>query len=217
MFSGIVDEVGIIKSIETGKLTISAHEALKETSLGDSIAVNGICLTATTIGSSSFSADVMPETLRRTNLGILRPGDSVNLERALAVGGRFGGHFVQGHIDGTGKIISVVPEQEALLLTIAAPAEIMHYIVEKGFIAVDGVSLTITGCDDTSFGVSLVAYTRQGTTLGYKKTENVVNLEIDILAKYMDRLRERGGEEGMKKDPSGISYDFLADHGFLAM
>ncbi|MFC1963230.1 riboflavin synthase [Chloroflexota bacterium] len=217
MFSGIVDEVGIIKSIESGKLTISAHEVLHETRLGDSIAVNGICLTVTTIGSSSFSVDVMPETLRRTNLSMLRPGDGINLERALAVGGRFGGHFVQGHVDGTGKITSVIPEREALLVKIAAPAEIMRYLTERGFIAIDGVSLTITHHNDISFDVSLVAYTQQGTTLGHKKPESVVNLEVDILAKYMERLRERGEGYETGEDPSKISYEYLSEHGFFSI
>ena len=149
----------------------------------------------------------MAETLRRTTLGELIPGQAVNLERALAADGRFGGHFVQGHVDGTGKIISLVPEGDATLMKIAAPKEIMQYIVEKGFIAVDGVSLTVVRCDATSFTVSLVGYTKQATTLGHKRSGSIVNLEIDIMAKYMEKLHKGSG--------NSISIEFLGEHGFL--
>jgi riboflavin synthase len=208
MFTGIVEEVGHIKTLQSGRLTIAAKGILKGTKPGDSINVNGACLTVTAIDGNTFSIDVMPETLRRTSLGALRPGEAVNLERALPADGRFGGHFVQGHVDGTGKISSVFPEGEALLMKIAAPPDIMRYTVEKGFIAVDGVSLTVIGCDADSFSISLVAFTRQHTTLGHKKPADAVNLEVDIIAKYVERLRGEG--------KPGVSLEFLGKHGFLA-
>ncbi|MCK4963703.1 MAG: riboflavin synthase, partial [Dehalococcoidia bacterium] len=170
-------------------------------------AVNGVCLTVTALAPDYFSVDVMPETLQRTNLGALRPGDLVNLERPLAVGGRFGGHFVQGHVDGVGRVRSVTPQGEALLLKFEAPPEIMRYVVEKGFIAVDGVSLTVVQYNSTSFGVSLVRYTLESTTLGVRRPGDTVNLEVDIMAKYVERLRGGG---------TGITKGFLAEHGFLA-
>jgi len=207
MFTGIVEEVGIVTAVQPGRLTISATEVVKGTKLGDSIAVNGTCLTVTNIGGNTFSVDVMPETLRRTNLGSLLPRQGVNLERSLAADGRFGGHFVQGHVDGTGKIMSMVPEGEALLMEVAAPPDITRYLVEKGYIAADGVSLTIIRCDATSFAVSLVAYTQKHTTLAGKRVGEVVNLEVDIMAKYVERM----GVESKQ----GLSLEFLGEHGFL--
>jgi riboflavin synthase len=208
MFTGIVEEIGTVKSTQPGKLTIAAKTTLEGTRLGDSIAVNGACLTVTALDKEAFSIDVMPETLRRSNLGLLRPGDVVNLERGLAVGQRMGGHFVQGHIDGTGRIISLTPEEGAVLMRVAAPADIMGYVVEKGFIAIDGVSLTIISRDATSLTVSLVAYTRENTILGQRKPGDVVNIEVDVLAKYVEQL--------IKGRKSGITPEFLAEHGFLA-
>lgn len=207
MFTGIVEEVGTVKSLRADKLNISAKEVLKGTKVGDSIAINGACLTVTALTGSTFSVDVMPETLRRTNLGSLRPGDGVNLERALAAGGRIGGHFVQGHVDGTGRVSALVPEEQALLMTIAAPSEITSYLVEKGFIAVDGVSLTIVRSNLTSFEVSLVAYSREHTNLGRRKPGDVVNLEVDIIAKYVQKLCGGGN--------AGVSIEFLGKYGFL--
>ncbi|MCK4362382.1 MAG: riboflavin synthase [Dehalococcoidia bacterium] len=207
MFTGIVEEVGKVRAARPGQLTVAAQKVLEDTKPGDSIAVNGVCLTVTEVSPDSFSVDVMPETLRRTNLGALRPGDGVNLERPLAVGGRFGGHFVQGHVDGVGRVLSVTPEKEALLLKFEALQEIMRYIVEKGFIAVDGVSLTVVECNSTSFTVSLVTFTLENTTLGGRRPGYMVNLEVDIIAKYAARLREGG---------TGITKEFLAEHGFLA-
>jgi riboflavin synthase len=207
MFTGIVEEVGTVKSLQAGRLTMAADSVLRGTKLGDSIDVNGACLTVTAMGGNTFSIDVMPETLRRTNLGALRPGEGVNLERALPADGRFGGHFVQGHVDGTGRVSSVVPESEALLMKVAAPSDIIRYVVEKGFIAVDGVSLTVTSCDVVSFTVSLVAYTLQHTTLGRKKPGDVVNLEVDIIAKYVEKL--------CGQSRPGVSLEFLGKHGFL--
>jgi len=206
MFTGIVEEVGTVKSVGAGRLTVAARKVLEDIKLGDSVAVNGVCLTVVEVTSDSFSVDVMPETLRRANLGSLKAGDRVNLERPLAMGGRFGGHFVQGHIDGTSRVVSVTPERDAILLRFEAPPEIMRYIVEKGFIAVDGVSLTVVECSSTAFGVSLVAYTQRNSTLGGKKPGDMVNLEVDIIAKYVERLRGGG---------SAITKEFLAEHGFV--
>lgn len=206
MFTGIVEEVGSVKSSGAGGLTIAADKVLEGTELGDSIAVNGVCLTATGLTADSFTVDVMPETLRRTNLGSLEPGGRVNLERPLAVGGRFGGHFVQGHVDGTGTVVGVRQESDAILLKFDAPPEITRYIVEKGFIAVDGISLTVVECSPTAFSVSLVGFTQTNTTLGGAKPSDVVNLEVDIIAKYAERLGE---------GRSNITTEFLAEHGFL--
>ncbi len=207
MFTGIVEEVGKVRTARPGQLMVTAQKVLEDTKLGDSIAVNGVCLTVTEVSPDSFSVDVMPETLGRTNLGALRPGDGVNLERPLAVGGRFGGHFVQGHVDGVGRVVSVTPEKEALLLKFEALQEIMRYIVAKGFIAVDGVSLTVVECNSTSFTVSLVTFTLENTTLGGRRPGNMVNLEVDIIAKYVAPLRE---------EATAITMEFLAEHGFLA-
>ncbi|MBM3157851.1 MAG: riboflavin synthase [Chloroflexi bacterium] len=207
MFTGIVEEIGTVKSLRADKLTVSASEVLKGTKVGDSIAVNGTCLTVTALSGSTFSVDVMPETLRRTNIGSLRPGDGVNLERALAAGGRIGGHFVQGHVDGTGRVNALVPENEALLMTVTAPSEITAYLVGKGFIAVDGVSLTVVRCNATSFEVSLVAFTRENTNMGRRKPGDTVNLEVDIMAKYVQKLCSEG--------KTGVSLEFLGKHGFL--
>ena len=175
---------------------------LESTGQGDSISVNGVCLTVVSITKDSFTVDVMPETIRRTTIGKLRYGDKVNLERAMAAGGRFGGHFVQGHIDDTGSVLSAAPERDAVILRVAAPKEVMHYIVEKGFIAVDGASLTVIACDALSFSVSLVGYTRQNTILGQRKPGDEVNLEIDIIAKYIESF--------MNANKSGsVILDFL--------
>jgi riboflavin synthase len=206
MFTGIVEEIGNIKSSGSGRITFAAKAVLDGTKPGDSIAVNGVCLTVISLTATSFSVDIMPETLRRTNLGMLHSGDKVNLERAMPVGGRFGGHFVQGHVDGTGKISAARAEGNALILKFDALKEIMRYIVEKGFIAVDGVSLTVVECNPTSFSVSLVGITQAETTLGGRKAGDIVNLEVDILAKYVDKL---------SRGESGITKEFLAEHGFM--
>ncbi len=202
MFTGIVEEVGKVRAASPGQIIVYAQKVLGETKLGDSIAVNGVCLTVTALSPDSFSADVMPETLRRTNLGTLRPGDDVNLERPLAMGGRFGGHFVQGYIDGVGRLRSVAPEGEALLLGFEAGQEIMRYMVEKGFIAIDGVSLTVVQYKSDSFNVSLIGYTRENTILGGRRPDDMVNLEVDIIAKYVARLR--GTVTALSPDPSPL-------------
>ncbi len=207
MFTGIVEEIGKVTSAQPGNLVITASQVLPGMEMGGSIAVNGVCLTVTGFNGRSFSVDIMPETLRRTNLGLLGAGDEVNLERPLTPEKQLGGHFVQGHIDETGRVTSVTWDGEAMLIRLEAPAEAMRYIVNQGFIAVDGVSLTIVDCDAGSFLVSIVEYTRKHTTLGSKQVGDLVNLEVDIIAKYVERLSQA--------HRPGITIDFLQEHGFL--
>ena len=206
MFTGIVEEIGRVTSAQPGNLAITASQVLPGMETGGSIAVNGVCLTVTGLNSRAFSVDIMPETLRRTNLGLLGAGDEVNLERPLTPEKPLGGHFVQGHIDDTGRVTSVAWDGEAMLIRIEAPVEAMRYIVNQGFIAVDGVSLTIVDCGASSFLVSIVDYTRKHTTLGSKQAGDVVNLEVDIIAKYLERLSQA--------HRPGITVDFLQEHGF---
>jgi riboflavin synthase len=207
MFTGIIQETGSTISLAAGKLNIAAGDILKGVELGASIAVNGVCLTVAALTGQSFSVDVMPETLSRTNLGLLRSGDKVNLERPLALGGELGGHLVQGHIDGTGKVVSIVPESGAVLMKFETLPEIMRYIVLKGFIAVDGASLTVTTRDAGTFGVSIVDFTRRHTTLADKKTGDTVNLEADIIGKYVEQF--------IRPSAGNITAGFLQEHGFL--
>jgi riboflavin synthase len=208
MFTGIVEEIGVVRGFSPGRLTVEAKKVLAGTELGDSIAVNGACLTVVSIGKNNFSVDVMPETVRRTNLGNLHYGNAVNLERAMPAAGRFGGHFVQGHVDDVGKVLSLQPEEKAVIAKISAPAHLMLYVVSKGFVAVDGVSLTVIDCDDFSLSVSLVTYTREHTTLGNIKPGDIVNLEVDIIAKYVEQFRHRHNR-------GALTLDFLEEHGFL--
>jgi riboflavin synthase len=207
VFTGIVEELGRVGSVEPGSLVITASEVLQGTGVGDSMAINGACLTVTSLSTGSFSVDVMPETLKRTNLGLLRTGDEVNLERPLTLGGRLGGHLVQGHIDATGRVASAIREGEAVIVGFEAPPEVMRYVVDKGFIAVDGVSLTVVNREAGYFEVSVVDYTREHTTLGSRRVGDLVNLEVDIIAKYVEALGQTR--------TSGISADFLREHGFL--
>lgn len=192
MFTGIVEELGTVKGVRPGRLTIAAEAVLEGTRVSDSIAVNGACLTVAALGKGAFSVDVVPETLRRTNLGALRPGDPVNLERALAYGGRVGGHLVQGHVEDTARVLRVTPEgPNSIVMGFRAPRGLMRFIVEKGFVAVDGVSLTVVDCTREGFRVSLVPYTLAHTTLGRRRPGDLVNIETDILAKYAERLLAR--------------------------
>lgn len=207
MFTGIVEEVGTVRSIQRDALVTQASQVLEGTRIGDSIAVNGVCLTVVTMDGSSFKVNVMPETLKRTNLGSLRTGAPVNLERALRVGDRLGGHFVQGHIDATGKLVSYLPVEKAVLARFSAPADLMAYIVPQGFIALDGVSLTVVEVDSSSFTVSLVELTQKTTNLLSHKPGDPVNLEVDIMAKYVER--------SLKGHRPGISEEFLLEHGFI--
>jgi riboflavin synthase len=207
MFTGIVEEIGIVKETSRDHLAFEAYKVLEGMKVGDSIAVNGVCLTVVSLENRGFSVNVMPETLRCTNLGRLHYSDQVNLERALVLGGRLGGHLVLGHVDDTGEVMDVTSEETARIMKISAPAKLMPYIVDKGFIAVDGVSLTTVDFDDFSFVVSLVAYTMEHTTLGRKRPGDVVNLEIDILAKYVECLKERKRQS--------LNFEFLREYGFV--
>lgn len=206
MFTGIIEETGKVLTASTTILVISAPQVVHGMKPGDSIAVNGACLTVTDFDRSSFSVDVMPETLKRTNLGQLKPGDGVNLERPMALGGRLGGHLVQGHVDDMGHIVSLEWESNALIFRFEAPPEIMRHTVPKGFIAVDGVSLTIMDKDSSSFRVSVVDYTRQNTILGSRKVGDPVNLEADIIAKYAAQFAQL--------QTGGLTAEFLVEHGF---
>ena len=194
MFTGIIEEVGTIQNISlkgnSGSISIKASKVLENSLVGDSIAVNGVCLTVTSMTNSSFTADVMAETVRRTNLGSLSTGSKVNLERAMAADGRFGGHIVSGHIDGTGKISKLIKEENAVWVHIKASQEIINLIVEKGSITIDGISLTVASVDDSAsqFAVSVIPHTGEATTLLSKKAGDMVNLENDIIAKYVQKL-----------------------------
>jgi riboflavin synthase len=187
MFTGLVQQLGTLTSLEGGRLSVTAALA-GEIAVGDSVAVNGACLTATSLTPGSFTADVMDETLRRTTLGALRPGDPVNLELPLRAADRLGGHFVQGHIDGVGTVAAVQDEGFSRLVEIEADPGLMRYVVEKGSIAVDGVSLTVASLAEGTFGVSLIPETLERTTLGRASPGDSVNLEVDVLAKYVERL-----------------------------
>ena len=212
MFTGIIEEIGTVRRIEHGaqgaRLTIQAKTVLEDTRIGDSIATNGVCLTVVSMTGDSFSADVMAESLRRSSLGTLQGGSPVNLERAMAANGRFGGHIVSGHIDGTGTIASQKREDNAVWVKIKTPAPLLRYIVEKGSIAIDGVSLTVAAVTDTDFSVSIIPHTGAQTILLGKKPGDPVNLECDVIGKYVEKLTA-------PHKTGGISTNFLAENGFL--
>jgi riboflavin synthase len=191
MFTGLVREVGTVASMVNGRLTISAPETSQGVQLGDSVAIDGVCLTVVACVDSSLSFDAVPETLARTALGTLDKGSRVNLEPALRAGDALGGHYVQGHVDGVGAVQHVVPEGEGRRVRFEAPAELLRYIVEKGSIAVQGTSLTVAAVDDTGFEVALIPHTLQATTLGELEPDQHVNLETDVLAKYVEKLLPR--------------------------
>jgi riboflavin synthase len=200
MFTGIVEEQGTILVAHTdmdrdNTITIRCRTALEGTRIGDSISVAGVCLTVTHMTDDSFSVGLSPETLRRTNLGVRKVGDNVNLERALTYGGRMGGHYVQGHVDGVGHISDIRFEGESKFITITPPPEMLKYIVMKGYIAVDGVSLTVAALDDTSFGIAMIAHTQQVVTMGSQAVGEPVNLEVDIIAKYVERISSAWGDQ----------------------
>ena len=196
MFTGIVEEVGRVSAIGEGVLIVEADITLADTQIGDSLSVNGACLTVTEMRDGRFSFDVMPETMRRTALESLGTGGAVNLERAVTMNSRLGGHLVQGHVDGTGTVAEITPEGDARDVRISAPPEVIRYLVEKAFIAVNGISLTVMALDEDSFSVSLVRHTYEHTDLGDAYVGMPVNLETDILAKYTERLLH-GEREGM--------------------
>ena len=217
MFTGIIEEVGKIKEIRRDgmsvRLAISCKEILEGTKKGDSIAVDGICLTVAGIGPGVFYADVMPETFRRTGFGRFSNGGTVNLERALRLSDRLGGHIVSGHIDGTGIIRRKTTEDNALLFSIEAPDDILKYILVKGSVAIDGISLTVAFLEKNLFGVSIIPHTASATTLGYRKEGDIVNIECDIIGKYVEKLLNGAKSRGAvpKKD---IDLDFLKQNGF---
>ncbi|NLO22676.1 MAG: riboflavin synthase [Syntrophomonadaceae bacterium] len=218
MFTGIIEEIGQVQQIKRGQksfsLSIKAAKALEELKLGDSIAVNGVCLTVTGYSGASFEADVMPETYQGTTLKTLSSGSPVNLERALRLSDRLGGHLVQGHVDGIGTIINKTVEDIAILYHIEAPPGILKYVVAKGSIAVDGVSLTVVEVDKRSFSVSLIPHTAKLTILGWKREGERVNLETDIIGRYVEKLWLESGvkQEQKKKD---IDINYLAENGFI--
>lgn len=242
MFTGIIEERGIIRSLEmwgsSGQIKIQCKRVLEGTEIGDSIAVNGICLTVTNLQKDGFTADVMAETMRRSSLSSAVQGDSVNLERAMAANGRFGGHIVSGHIDGTGEIRNIQREENAVWYSIAAPRKILKYIIEKGSISIDGISLTVAYVDEEIFKVSIIPHTMQETTLAQRKVGATVNLENDIVGKYVERFLQAGspgscvgpvdrvdsetGESGKgyvgydaaQGETSGITMEFLERYGF---
>ena len=216
MFTGIIEEIGTVYSVKKGiksmELSIEAEKILKDTNLGSSIAVNGICLTVTYFNQSYFTVDVMPETLRRSSLRNIQTGSKVNLERAMSVNGRFGGHIVTGHIDSIGTISNIKKEGNAVLIDIKTNQKTLLYIVEKGSIAIDGISLTVANVFNDSFRVSVIPHTFQPTTFLQKNTGDTVNLENDIIAKYLEKLMTHIPNDRDKRNT--ISLKFLAENGF---
>ena len=216
MFTGIIEETGTVRHVSlhgnSGSIQIGAALVLAGTKPGDSIAVNGVCLTVTTLDKKGFTADVMAETLRRSNLGQLKAGDMVNLERAMPADGRFGGHIVSGHIDGTGTIAALEQEGNATWVYIHTSPDILNLIVEKGSIAIDGISLTVAKVGSGDFAVSIIPHTSSHTTLLKKKSGDVVNLENDIVGKYVERLLGQSQSEQHRK--SRITEEFLRENGF---
>ena len=217
MFTGIVEEVGTLKAIRKGAhsavLEIQAKVVLEDIHLGDSIAVNGVCLTATSFSPSGFTADVMHETLNRSALSALRPGSRVNLERAMAANGRFGGHIVAGHVDGVGTVRRIEKDDNAIWYTIAAGPEILRYVVEKGSITIDGISLTVARVDSDSFAISAIPHTVSVTVLADRKPGDQVNLETDIIGKYVEKLLQSPPPAEEEKK-SCITREFLTRYGF---
>ncbi|MCT4607076.1 MAG: riboflavin synthase [Marinisporobacter sp.] len=216
MFTGLVEEIGIIESILKGsksaKILIKATKVLEKVSLGDSIATNGVCLTVTSFTNDTFSVDVMAETMRKSNLNSLKPGDKVNLERALRLGDRLGGHLVSGHVDGIGTIKAFKKEDNAIWVSIKAPSSILKYIIQKGSIAIDGISLTVAYVDDEIFKVSIIPHTKDATTLLTKNIGTLVNLECDMIGKYVEKLL--AFKENTPAQ-SNIDMNFLSKHGFI--
>ena len=215
MFTGIVEEKGKVQYMqlngESGVLAVKAKKVLEGTKIGDSIAVNGVCLTVTSLQSDGFTADVMAETIRRSSLGSCKAGSYVNLERAMAADGRFGGHIVSGHIDGTGVVRSMVREENAIWVSIETSPQILRLIVEKGSICIDGISLTVAKVDEAGFQVSVIPHTGEETTLLEKVPGNLVNLENDVIGKYVEKLL---GLNKKEKKESGITMEFLEKFGF---
>lgn len=215
MFTGIVEEVGTLLDIERGSqsavLHIQCKKVLDGTKIGDSIAVNGVCLTVTTMKNHSYTADVMAETLNRSALGSLKRGSRVNLERAMAADGRFGGHIVAGHVDGIGKILNIFRDETAVWYQISASSDVLRYVVEKGSITMDGISLTVAKVSDSDFHVSIIPHTQANTILADKEVGDIVNLETDIIGKYVEKLLQ---PKEPKKKESKLTMEFLMENGF---
>lgn len=215
MFTGLIEEIGsvesVVKSAKSARITIKAQKVLEGVRLGDSISTNGVCLTVTSFDSGRFSIDVMAETMRRSNFKNLSPGEKVNLERALSLGDRLGGHMVSGHIDGTGTILRYEKEDNAVWITVAAGPEILNYIIQKGSIAIDGVSLTVAYVDESVFRVSIIPHTKDATTLLHKKMGDEVNLECDMIGKYIEKLLNNRSQKPAKKE---LDMNFLNENGF---
>ncbi len=219
MFTGIIEEVGVIRALtmsgHSGEISIRADKVLEQTKIGDSIAVNGICLTVTSLSADGFTADIMPETVSRSSMKAAAAGDRVNLERAMAADGRFGGHIVSGHIDGTGTIREMDRDENAVWVRIQAGPEILRYIVEKGSITIDGISLTVARVTGQDFSVSIIPHTGEETTLLSRREGDTVNLETDIIAKYTEKLLGigPGGQDqpdgGSIRREGGITEDML--------
>ncbi|WP_295072986.1 riboflavin synthase [Ruminococcus sp.] len=214
MFTGIIEEIGTVSSVKqsgsSSFIEIQAKKVLEDVHIGDSIAVNGVCLTVTHFGGGVFRADVMNETLSRSSLGKLTSGSPVNLERAMAANGRFGGHIVSGHIDGTGTVTDIKNDGIAVWYTVSVAPELLHYIIEKGSIAIDGISLTVAKVTETSFSVSIIPHTAAQTILGSRKVGDIVNLENDIIGKYVEKLMKPA--ESPKT--GGITMEFLMKNGY---
>jgi riboflavin synthase len=211
MFSGIVEEIGAVERIDwsgPAPLTVRCATVLGGTRLGDSLAVDGVCLTVTTVSDHSFTAHLQPVTRRLSSLGNLRPGDTVNLERSVAAGQRIGGHYVQGHVDGVGHIVTATGEGPSVVVRLAVPTDLLRYVVERGFVAVDGASLTVVRLHPDGFDVSLVYHTQQAITLSQKSPRALVNIEVDVIGKYVERL------VGSSTDRGG-SLDLLRRNGFV--
>lgn len=215
MFTGIIEEMGTLVRMEAGavqsRIEVRAKQVLTDVKIGDSIAVNGVCLTVVSFDKNSFSADVMDETLKKSNLGRLKPGSRVNLERALRLSDRLGGHLVQGHVDGQGIIKSIESVGISRLYRISAGPEVMRYVVAKGSVAIDGISLTVVERDDSGFSVSLIPHSAASTTLGVKQSGDGVNLETDIIGRYVEQLLHGPAAPGQSRIDTG----FLAENGFL--
>jgi len=216
MFTGIIEEIGtitgVVKGAKSSRVTIKANIIFSDLKLGDSVSTNGVCLTVSDMTDHTFTADVMHETLKYTSLAGLSSGTRVNLERAMRADGRFGGHIVSGHIDGAGIVKDIKKDDNAVIYTIHADADILKYIVKKGSIAIDGISLTVTYVDNTSFSISIIPHTLSETILGDKKIGNIVNLEVDMLAKYIEKLLL--GKDSTSTKQSGITAEFLMKNGF---
>lgn len=215
MFTGIIEEIGEIETVERGRqsavLHIKCSEVLEGTRIGDSIAVNGVCLTVTALHAGGYQADVMAETLECSSLGTLRQGSRVNLERAMAADGRFGGHIVSGHIDDTGVIKSIQCDETAVWYRISTSSRILRYVVEKGSVTIDGISLTVAKVTQEDFSVSIIPHTQEHTILADKRAGDIVNIETDIIGKYVEKLL-RSNDPAQKE--SRLTLEFLAEHGF---